>query len=142
MNYKKTIRDFEKEKGKKRRLKDLKKYFSKETYDKELKEKGNRVIYETFTKEFSPINLTLTNVFPGTISGEFDFTKGHVHGREVPEFYVLLDGKGKLYLQKGKKINVINLKKGEFAYIPENWAHRLINTGRVVMKVLTIYQMK
>ena len=135
-DYGKTIRNFEKEKSKPRKLKDLEGYFK----DKEEFEKGSKsdVIYETFTKSFSPINLTLTVIKPGKLGKEFYMTKGHVHGKKTPEFYILLEGKGALLIQKGKP-KTINLKKGEIALIPEGFGHRLINTGKKELKVLTIY---
>jgi glucose-6-phosphate isomerase, archaeal len=137
-DYKKTIREFEKHKSKSRKLKDVGKWYSDQgAVGRELK-KGNRIIYETFTDKFSPIELTLTVVHPGTVGKEFHMTKGHVHGKKVPEFYILLEGKGKLLIQKGKP-KVIELKKGEIALIPVGYAHRLVNDGRKDLKVLTIY---
>lgn len=138
-NYKKTIRDFEK-KGEKgvRTLKDLENYFLDKKAVQETLKKKNKTIYELFTKEFSPIKLTLTEVLPGVIGKEYYLTKGHVHARKIPEFYVLLEGKGILLIQKGKP-REIKLKKGEIALIPEGYAHRLVNTGNKKLKVLTIY---
>ena len=68
-------------------------------------------------------------------------TNGHIHTKNAPEFYILYDGSGKLILQKGKKGKgkVVVLKKGKITYIPKGYAHRLANTGRKKMKVLTIY---
>ena len=99
----------------------------------------NKVIYETFTDKFSPINLTLTVISSGTIGKEYFFTKGHIHRKKVPEFYISLEGKGKLLMQKQSKVKVIDLKKGEIALIPVGYGHRLINTGNKKLKVLTIY---
>jgi len=135
MNYKKTIRDFEKNYDKKKvaRLKDF-----EESFLEVEKEKRNEVIYEVFVKKFSPINLGLTVVNPGTIGKEFYMTHGHVHKKLIPEFYILLEGKGVLLIQKGKP-KTIELKKGEIKLIPIGYAHRLINTGKKKLKVLTIY---
>ena len=92
-NYKKTIKHFEKSKSNARKLKDVAKWYSdKKAIKKELKK--NKIIYETFTDKFSPINLTLTVVHPGTIGKEYHMTKGHIHRKKVPEFYILLEGKG------------------------------------------------
>ena len=139
-DYKKTIRHFEKNKSRARRLKDVVPWFSnkKAIADALLKNK-NKVIYETFTDKFSPINLTLTVINPGTIGKEYFFTKGHIHRKKVPEFYILLEGKGKLLMQKQSNVKVIDLKKGEIVLIPIGYAHRLINTGIKKLKVLTIY---
>ena len=144
-NYKKTIKKFEKRPEKKgtRKLADLKERFiDKEEVDKILKTKGNKEIYETFTKTFSPIKLTLTEINPGTVDKEFNLTKGHIHKNKSPEFYVLLEGKGSLVLQKGKESKELKLKKGKITLIPKDYAHRLVNTGPKILKVLTIYDEK
>jgi len=137
-DYKKTIREFEKHRSKPRRLRDLARWYSdKDAVALELK-KGNKVVYETYTDKFSPINLTLTVVHPGTIGGEFHMTKGHVHRKRTPEFYILLEGKGKLLIQKGA-MKVIDLKRGDITLIRKGFAHRLVNDGKKDLKVLTIY---
>jgi len=139
-DYKKTIRHFEKNKSHARRLKDVVPWFSnKKAIAEALRKNKNKVIYETFTDKFSPINLTLTVINPGTIGKEYYMTKGHIHRKKVPEFYILLEGRGKLIIQKQSKVKVIDLKKGEIALIPIGYAHRLINTGKKKLKVLTIY---
>lgn len=140
-NYKITITKFEKNYDKKstRKLEDLKNHFSNKEEVKNILKKKNPVIYEVFIKEFPPIDLGLTVINPGNVKKEFYFTKGHIHKNKTPEFYILLDGKGELLLQKGRKPKTINLKKGEIALIPKGYAHRLINSGRKKLKVLTIY---
>jgi len=139
-NYEKTIKRLEKQKPEVRKLKDVIKWYSdKKSIADELKKNKNKVIYETFTDSFSPINLTLTVIHSGTIGREYYMTKGHVHKKKVPEFYILLEGKGKLLMQKSIHIEVIDLKEGEIALIPTGYAHRLINTGNKKLKVLTIY---
>ncbi len=135
MSYKKTVKIFE-EYGEKstRKLKDLKGIFREKILDD-----GNKKVYETYTKKFSPINLTLTEIEPGNVNGEFFLTKGHVHKNGTPEFYVLLEGKGLLLLQKGNKVKEIKLKVGKINLISEGYSHRLINMGNTKLKVLTIY---
>jgi len=141
-DYKSTINKFEKKYKSKgvRKLKDIEnRFIDKKEVQEILKEEGNLEIYETYTKVFSPITLTLTNVNPGTVHNEFYLTKGHVHKNKTPEFYILLDGKGSLVLQKGKVSKEVKLKKGEISLIEAGWAHRLANTGTKKLKVLTIY---
>ena len=139
-DYNKTIKHFEKNKSKARRLKDVVTWYSdKKAIAEALGENKNKVVYETFTDNFSPLNLTLTVVSPGTIGKEYYMTKGHIHRKKVPEFYILLEGRGKLLMQKQSKVKIIDLKKGEIALIPTGYAHRLINTGNKKLKVLTIY---
>lgn len=141
-DYKSTIRKFEKgyEKKGTRKLKDIKdRFIDGKEAENILKKEGNLEVYETFTKSFSPIKLTLTVVNPGKVGKEFYLTKGHVHKNRTPEFYILLEGMGSLVLQKVGKSKEVKLKKGKIALIPEGWAHRLTNTGRRKLKVLTIY---
>ena len=135
MGYEKTIRDFEKNYDKRYvvKLKELKNIFKNTQESNE-----NSVIYEVFRKNFSPIGFGLTILNAGTVKDEFFMTKGHVHRKKIPEFYILLEGEGILLLQK-RKIRVIKLKRGEVNLVPGDYAHRLINTGKNKMKVLTIY---
>jgi len=135
MSYKKTVKIFE-EYGEKsvRKLKDLRGVFSSK-----ILVDGNKKVYETYTKKYSPINLTLTEIEPGNVDGEFFLTKGHIHKNRTPEFYILLEGNGLLLLQKGNKIKEIKLKIGKINLISEGYAHRLINVGNTRLKVMTIY---
>ena len=138
-NYKKTIRHFEKNKSHTRKLKDVAPWFSnKKAIAEALRKNKNKVIYETHTDKLSPINLTLTVVYPGMIGKEYYMTKGHIHRKKVPEFYILMEGKGKLLMQKQSNVKVINLKKGEIVLIPIGYAHRLINNGNQKINDLTI----
>jgi glucose-6-phosphate isomerase, archaeal len=135
--YKKTIRKFETE-GKKgtRTLKDMPNYYEKGALSK-LNPKTK--IYDLFTKDFSPIKMTLTEMYPGSVGKEYFYTKGHIHTKQTPEFYILLEGFGKLLIQKNNKPTIIKMKLGEITLIPKGYAHRLINTSNKKMKVLTIY---
>ena len=139
-NYLKTIRKFEKHKSRKRRFKDVAKWYSdKKAVEKELKKNKNNVIYKTFTEKDSPMDLTLTVIHPGVVGKEYYMTKGHIHGANNPEFYILLEGNGKLLIQSRSEVKVITLKKGKITLIPKGYAHRLVNVGRKKLKVLTIY---
>lgn len=133
VDFRKTIRDFEGNYDKKKsvRERDAKNFFVSGG-------DGSKLVYEVFVKTFSPLNLGLTVIEPGSVGKEFYMTKGHVHARKIPEFYVLLEGSGILLMQKGKP-KVVKLKKGKLVLIPEGYAHRLVNNGRKKMKVLTVY---
>ena len=135
MNYKKTIHNFEKKPDEVHTitLADMKKAY------KNNLQTNNPIIYQTFIKKFPPIQLGLTVINAGTINKEFFMTRGHIHAKKTPEFYILLEGKGILLMQKADKPKVIDLKKGEVVLIPEGYAHRLINNGKKKLKVLTIY---
>ncbi|MAG38233.1 hypothetical protein CMI45_02520 [Candidatus Pacearchaeota archaeon] len=139
--FESTIKEFEKN-GKRgiRTLRDMKGYFSdKKEEERILKSGKNPIIYETFVEEKSPINLGLTIMRAGKVGKEFYFTKGHIHRTGKPEFYILMEGKGKLLLQKAGKTRVIELKKGELTLIGKGEAHRIANTGKKKLKVLTVY---
>jgi glucose-6-phosphate isomerase len=100
--------------------------------------KGNPILYVVYIKSLGNFEIGLTVINPGTINSEFYMTKGHKHKKSTNEIYTLLDGKGKLMLQK-RKNKIIELKKGDFDIIPKKTAHRLINTGKKKLEVLTIY---
>ena len=136
MNYKSTIKNFEKNYDEKHttRLKDMDNRFKDQISIKE-----NPIIYRVFIKKFSPINLGLTVINPGAINKEFFMTKGHIHTKKTPEFYILFEGSGLLLIQKNNKQKTIKLKKEEITLIPEDYVHRLINIGNKKLKVLTIY---
>lgn len=140
-NYRKTIRKFERGYDEKstRKLSDMVGFFKDKKKVEKILKKRNPVLYSVYIKEFSPINLGLTVINPGVIKKEFYFTKGHIHKKLTPEFYILLEGKGELLIQKANNSKTLKLKKGEIALIPKGYAHRLFNTGREKLKVLTIY---
>lgn len=139
-NYTSTIRKFEKNYDKKavRKLSNMVSFFKDKEAVRMILKKKDPVLYTVFIKEFSPIDLGLTVINPGAVKKEFYFTKGHIHKKQTPEFYILLEGSGNLLIQKGKS-KTIKLKKGEITLIPKGFAHRLINSGNKKMKVLTIY---
>ncbi len=136
MNYISTIKSLEREYNKKVtvKLKDLEGSF------KDISNiEGNPVIYKVFIKKYSPINLGLTILNSGSVNREFYMTRGHVHKKQSPEFYILMEGKGILLIQKRSIIKKIVLEKGQIALVPEDYAHRLINVGKEKLKALTIY---
>ncbi len=110
----------------------------KDSYENIKGIKGNPVIYIVYRKDFGAFKIGLNVMEPGNINGEFFMTKGHNHKKSRNELYVLMEGEGKLLIQ-GKKVKIINLKKGKLYVVPGKSGHRLINTGNKKMKVLTIY---
>ena len=136
MSYMSTIKAFEKNYDKKQivAFQDM-----QNKYCKIISIKENPIIYQVFIKKFSPMQLGLTIINSGAINNEFYMTKGHIHDKKTPEFYILLEGKGILLIQKENKSKTINLKKGEITLIPAGYAHRLINIGDKKLKALTIY---
>ena len=136
MNYSSTINDIEKNYDKKVvvKLKDIEKRFKDSSAIKD-----NLIIYEVFIKNFMPVNLGLTVLYSGNINRELYMTRGHIHKKPTPEFYILLEGLGLLLMQKGNISKTIKLKKGRITLIPKGYAHRLINIGNKKLKALTIY---
>src|SRR3989344_4925861 len=136
MNYSSTIKDMEKNYDEKVvvKLKDIEKRFKDSSAIKD-----NPIIYEVFIKNFMPVNLGLTVLYPGNINREFYITRGHIHKKPTPEFYILLEGLGLLLMQKNNIPKTIRLIKGKLTLIPVGCAHRLINIGNRKLKVLTIY---
>ena len=98
----------------------------------------NPKIYGVHIIDFGVFEAGLTIIEPGSVNGEFYMTKGHKHIKSTKEIYLLLGGKGKLIIQ-GKKAKVFDLKKGQTYLLPKNAGHRLINTGKKKLEVLTIY---
>lgn len=120
-----------------RTLKDMKdKFFFKQEVKNTLK-KRNPKIYTVYIKRINNKNYSLTVLEPGTIFNEFFMTKGHKHLKKDKEIYILLKGKGILYLQS-KITKLIKLKKNKPITISGNSIHRLINVGKTKLEVATI----
>ena len=137
-DFTKTINVIEKysSKSKTKKIKNVLKWYK----DPNVKDsEKNKIVYQVFVKEFLPLNIALTVINPGNVNGEYFMTKGHIHKSPKEEFYVMLEGRGILLLQKGSKSRVIHLKKGELVLIEKWYAHRLINTGNKKLEVLTVY---
>lgn len=100
--------------------------------------KLNPVIYKVYIKDYGDFEEGLTVINPGMVGKEFFMTKGHRHKKVAPEIYILINGKGKLVVQD-KTFKVIDMKKNKFYHIPGHSGHRLVNTGKVPLEVLTIY---
>jgi len=97
-----------------------------------------KVLYKVFIKDHGSYESGLTVIEPGKVNGEFFMTKGHRHQKPLPEIYILLSGRGKLLIE-GRNKKVYDLKKGKNYIISGKDGHRLINTGKEKLKVLTIY---
>ena len=77
------------------------------------------------------LNFGVTKIFPGTVNGEFYMTKGHYHEKmSHTEYYWGIKGTGLLVLKNTDgECSVIKVEKNSLHYIPENTAHRLVNTS-------------
>lgn len=101
---------------------------------------GPAVHYHLIRGGIEQKNLTVWE--PGTISGEYIKTYGHVHVGKIDETYRILQGEGIVILQKfamdkDEKINydvveefkVWHVKPGDEIYMAPGWAHAFANTG-------------
>ena len=105
----------------------------------ESEAKGNPIIYKVYIKDYGDFEEGLTVINAGKVGKEFFMTKGHRHIKKSPEIYIPLSGKGILLISlKGKEV-AHEMKKGVFYHVPAGSGHRLINTGKKPLEVLTIY---
>jgi len=111
----------------------------KEKFKNPSKTKKNKTLYKVYVKSLDKEkNIAVTSINPGDIEKEFYMTKGHRHSNPIPEKYILISGKGKLLLQNHNS-RLIELKSFKEVTIPGKSAHRLINTGKNNLEVLSIY---
>jgi glucose-6-phosphate isomerase, archaeal len=73
--------------------------------------------------------ISLTNLRPGTVGGEFYMTRGHRHAHRAGEMYLFLAGEGGVLCQAGREVRWVPATAGQIVHIPAGWAHRTINTG-------------
>jgi len=80
------------------------------------------------------LSFGTTVLHPGTVGGEYFFTKGHQHDPATfPEIYLVCSGQGALVLAdlRGETIEAtqVPLAPGTVLYVPGAYAHRAVNTG-------------
>lgn len=123
-----------------RKLSDMKDKYAEKEEAEEILKKKDPLIYTVYRKDIDDKrNVSLTLMKPGTVGKEYYMTKGHRHDKPHKELYVLVKGQGKLLLEDKKgKIKVIELEKGKEFKIPGDSAHRLVNTGKETLEVITI----
>lgn len=141
MNYLKLTKEIKKNPDNKkvRTLKDMRLKFSEQLKVKKILSRKNPVIYTVLSKKMGKNKIAaITILNPGKIEGEFFTTKGHKHKKPFSEDYILIKGEGKLLLQN-KICRVVNLKKRERIVVNGKSAHKLVNTGKKKLEVLTIY---
>lgn len=98
----------------------------------------NKILYRVFIRNYGEYEMGLTVIEPGKVNGEFFMTKGHRHEKPLSEVYILFSGRGKLLIE-GRSSKVYDLKKGKQYIISGRDGHRLVNTGKTKLKVMTIY---
>ena len=112
-----------------------------ENQDKE--ENTERVMYEVYCYEddhkLQPGSLSwgLTVMYPECVSGECNFTRGHIHqDTSCGEYYFGLAGEGLLLLMDlDGNVWAEKVYPNSLHYVRGNLAHRLVNTGDQVLKV-------
>lgn len=83
----------------------------------------------------------MTTLFPLTINGEYNMTRGHVHrNRHAAEFYIGVAGRGLLLLMdKDRACTVERVEPGSIHYIPGDVAHRLVNDSDNELRVFAVW---
>jgi glucose-6-phosphate isomerase, archaeal len=121
-------------------LSELKEFLKDKKKADEILTLKNPLVYEVKSIEENEISYGLTLMNPGKVGKEYFMTKGHVHKNLSSETYYLLSGKATLILKKGKETIKVPMKKDFFHYIPQGYAHRVINNGNVPALFLSVYQ--
>ena len=82
-----------------------------------------------------------TFVQPGLVGDEYFMTKGHFHSlRDRSEFYLTIKGEGALILMdEHRKTRFEPMRPGSLHYVPGGHAHRVANTGSVVLSSLACW---
>lgn len=95
---------------------------------------GDLVTYKVveYRAEGADIFFGTTTMMPGRVGDEYFMTRGHYHARlDRGEIYYTQSGQGMLILQsRDGKTREVEMKPGVCAFIPPDWAHRSINTGK------------
>jgi glucose-6-phosphate isomerase, archaeal len=126
-----------------RRASDLATLFADETARQALADDDDPVIYEVASSLVPELKgelpQSVTTIQPGTVGGEFHFTKGHMHTRPRGEIYLGLSGRGGLLTYDGERPVWVEMGPGTIGYIPPGWAHRSVNTGDEPYRFLAVY---
>ncbi len=100
------------------------------------------IMYEVYSvKEKSPdsgeLEFGVSVLKPVIVSGQANMTRGHFHSnRECSEYYFGLAGQGLLLLMNQQnECWAEKVSRGSVHHISGSWAHRLVNTGTVDLKV-------
>ena len=106
---------------------------------------GDDLVYEVRPIVVPATNNNLlsstTMINPGQVNGEYFMTKGHFHQlRNRAEFYIGLSGEGLLVMAtEDGKVVVEEMRPGRINYVPGNWSHRSVNTGKVPFTFFAVY---
>ncbi len=107
--------------------------------------KGNPLLYTVSAIESAQgdgqLHYALGKLMPGKIGAEYYLTKGHYHAwRPAAEVYLGLSGTGVMLLETATgETQLLTLEPETVVYVPEDTAHRTINTGSAPLLYLGIY---
>ena len=118
-----------------KRLSELKGFFQDDAaLDKVIASQADPVVYEVidYRKDESDLCFGTTIMEPGKVGDEFYMTRGHFHQRrDRGEAYYTQSGEGLLLLEsRDGQTRTVEMRPGVCAFIPPDWAHRSINTGK------------
>lgn len=103
-------------------------------FDRAVAERNNPIVYEVidYRKPESDICFGTTIMSPGKVGDEYFMTRGHFHERrECGEAYFTQSGEGLLLLEsRDGETRSVEMRPGVCAFIPPDWAHRSVNTGK------------
>ena len=102
--------------------------------ERAIAEGGDPVVYEVidYRKPESDLCFGTTIMSPGKVGAEYYMTRGHYHQRrDRGEAYYTQSGEGLLLLEsRTGESRTVEMRTGVCAFIPPDWAHRSINTGK------------
>ena len=118
-----------------KRLSELKGiYQDQAAFAQAVKDGSDPIAYEVidYRKKESDLAFGTTIMYPGKVGSEYFMTRGHYHERpECGEAYYTQSGEGMLLLEsRDGEVRSVEMKPGVCAFIPPDWAHRSINTGK------------
>lgn len=118
------------------------KYYHEVDYLYENKREDDPIVYEVYSygegkDEKGNLNWGLTVLKPVLSHGECNMTKGHFHvWKEAAEFYLGVSGEGLLlFMDREGNTWAEKVYEGSLHYIDGHYAHRLVNTSDVDLKV-------
>ena len=119
-----------------RRLSDMRGMYQDVAQTEAILARDDPLIYEVYAvdvpESVGQLLHCLTVLQPGRVGDEYYMTKGHFHvATDTAEVYLGLEGEGYLLMQtKEGDVQALQMERGTIAYVPPDWAHRTVNTGR------------
>jgi len=120
-----------------RRASQLAEQFHDQAAVKKVISNGDPIVYEIYHHLFltdkSDMAMGMSVILAGTIGNEYYMTKGHIHERDdQAEIYYCIQGEGLLLMDDMKDdFQACNFSNGTAVHIPPQYAHRVVNTGKV-----------